>query len=94
MDKLNLGQHISQQYNEELEEVRNKVLSMGGVVLVASGLSLGFMVQGVLGVPVAGSVPSPVSMEVSDVEVEPDGDSGPQALAIARVRSHGTPIGL
>ena len=32
MDKLNLGQHISQQYNEELEEVRNKVLSMGGIV--------------------------------------------------------------
>lgn len=32
MDKLNLGQHISQQYNEELEEVRNRVLKMGGVV--------------------------------------------------------------
>jgi phosphate transport system protein len=31
-DKLNLGQHISQQFNEELEEVRNKVLQMGGVV--------------------------------------------------------------
>ena len=34
----------------------SKVLSMGGVVLVAAGLSLTFMVQGVLGVPVAGSV--------------------------------------
>jgi len=32
MDNLNLGQHISQQYNEELEDVRNKVLLMGGVV--------------------------------------------------------------
>ena len=26
---LNLGQHISQQFNEELEEIRNKVLEMG-----------------------------------------------------------------
>ena len=32
MDKLHLSEHISQQYNEELEEVRSKVLQMGGVV--------------------------------------------------------------
>jgi len=32
MDKLNLGQHISRKYNEELEDVRGKVLRMGGVV--------------------------------------------------------------
>lgn len=32
MDKLNLTQHISQQFNSELEEVRSKALSMGGVV--------------------------------------------------------------
>lgn len=32
MDKLNLGQHISQQFNEELEAVRSKVLQMGGIV--------------------------------------------------------------
>ncbi|NNE06117.1 MAG: phosphate signaling complex protein PhoU [Xanthomonadales bacterium] len=32
MDKLNLNQHISQQYNEELEDVRASVLKMGGVV--------------------------------------------------------------
>ncbi len=32
MDKLNLGQHISKQFNEELEEVRSKVLQMGGIV--------------------------------------------------------------
>lgn len=32
MDKLHLGQHISRQFNEELEEVRSKVLFMGGVV--------------------------------------------------------------
>jgi len=32
MDKLNLSQHISRQFNEELEEVRSKVLHMGGIV--------------------------------------------------------------
>lgn len=32
MDKNPLGQHISQQFNEELEEVRNRVLAMGGMV--------------------------------------------------------------
>ena len=32
MDKLHLSEHISQQFNEELEEVRSKVLKMGGVV--------------------------------------------------------------
>lgn len=29
---LNLGQHISQQFNEELEDIRGKVLQMGGIV--------------------------------------------------------------
>ena len=32
MSDLHLGQHISQRFNEELEEVRSKVLHMGGVV--------------------------------------------------------------
>lgn len=32
MDKLNLDTHISQQFNEELEEIRNHVLTMGGLV--------------------------------------------------------------
>ncbi|MEJ2481302.1 MAG: phosphate signaling complex protein PhoU, partial [Acidihalobacter sp.] len=32
MQKNDISQHISQQYNEELEELRNKVLAMGGVV--------------------------------------------------------------
>lgn len=32
MNKMNLGHHISQQYNEELEAIRNRVLSMGGEV--------------------------------------------------------------
>ncbi len=29
---MELGQHISQRYNEELEDIRNKVLKMGGLV--------------------------------------------------------------
>ena len=32
MDRINIGHHISQQFNEELEDVRNKVLAMGGLV--------------------------------------------------------------
>lgn len=32
MDNLNLGQHISRRFNEELEDVRSKVLQMGGIV--------------------------------------------------------------
>jgi phosphate transport system protein len=32
MDKLHLGEHISRQFNEELEDVRSKVLQMGGMV--------------------------------------------------------------
>lgn len=32
MDRINIGHHISQQFNTELEDVRNKVLAMGGLV--------------------------------------------------------------
>ncbi|MGC8202982.1 ABC transporter permease [Aliiroseovarius sp. PTFE2010] len=39
------------------EIMTSKVISMGGVVLVAAALSLTFMVQGALGVPIEGSVP-------------------------------------
>lgn len=40
MDKLNLDQHISHRYNEELEDLRTRVLNMGGLVeqQVANGL--------------------------------------------------------
>ncbi|MBD3669706.1 MAG: phosphate signaling complex protein PhoU [Gammaproteobacteria bacterium] len=32
MESKDLGHHISQQYNAELEDIRNKVLTMGGLV--------------------------------------------------------------
>jgi phosphate transport system protein len=32
MEKTSLGQHISQQFNSELEDIRNRVLTMGGLV--------------------------------------------------------------
>lgn len=32
MEKSDISHHISQQYNQELEDVRNKVLQMGGIV--------------------------------------------------------------
>lgn len=32
MENQNIGQHISRRYNEELEDIRNRVLAMGGLV--------------------------------------------------------------
>ena len=32
MDKNKIGQHLSRQYDKELEDIRNKVLTMGGLV--------------------------------------------------------------
>ena len=46
MDKLNLGHHISRQFNEELEEVRSKVLQMGGVVEEQLGMAVKALVRG------------------------------------------------
>ena len=32
MENFNIGHHISRRYNEELEDIRNRVLAMGGLV--------------------------------------------------------------
>ncbi len=32
MDTIDIGHHISQRYNQELEDIRNQVLAMGGLV--------------------------------------------------------------
>ncbi len=32
METLDMGHHISRRYNEELEDIRNRVLAMGGLV--------------------------------------------------------------
>lgn len=46
MDNLNLGHHISQQFNAELEDIRNKVLEMGGIVEDQVGRAVRALVQG------------------------------------------------
>ena len=46
MSELNLGHHISQQFNEELEDVRNKVLQMGGIVEEQLGKAITALVEG------------------------------------------------
>ncbi len=46
MSDLNLGQHISQQFNAELEDVRNKVLQMGGIVEEQLGKAILALVKG------------------------------------------------
>ena len=33
MDKLNFDQHISRQFNEDLEEIKTSMLEMGGLVV-------------------------------------------------------------
>lgn len=46
MDNLNLGHHISQQFNDELEDIRNKVLQMGGIVEEQLGRAVRALVEG------------------------------------------------
>ena len=45
MSDLHLGQHISRRFNEELEEVRSKVLHMGGIVETQLANALRVMVN-------------------------------------------------
>jgi phosphate transport system protein len=46
MDKLDFGHHISQQFNEELVEVRDRVLAMGGIVEKQISQALTALVEG------------------------------------------------
>ena len=69
MDKLHLDQHISQQFNLELEDIRSKVLKMGGLVeqQVSTGLTALLEGDGDLGNVVAQN-----DYEVNALEVEID----------------------
>lgn len=46
MDKLDFGHHISQQFNEELVDVRDRVLAMGGIVEKQISQALTALVEG------------------------------------------------
>lgn len=46
MDKLAIGQHISQQFNAELEDVRQRVLAMGGLVEQQIGDAVNALTEG------------------------------------------------
>lgn len=46
MDKINIGQHISQQFNVELQDIRNRVMAMGGLVEQQLSDSIQAMVVG------------------------------------------------
>lgn len=69
MDKLHLDQHISHQFNKELEDIRNKVLTMGGLVerQVTDGLTALLEADHDLATIVSGK-----DFEVNQLEVEID----------------------
>lgn len=69
MDKLHLDQHISNRFNIELEDVRNRVLAMGGLVetQVSNGLIALLEGDADLGAKVAQS-----DFEINALEVEID----------------------
>ncbi len=46
MDKMSFSHHISQQYNEELEAIRNRVMAMGGLVEEQLADALTALVEG------------------------------------------------
>lgn len=69
MDKLHLDQHISHQFNLELEAIRHKVMNMGGLVeqQVSKGLTALLESDGDLGQAVANA-----DFEINALEVEID----------------------
>lgn len=69
MENLHLNQHISQQFNLELEDIRNKVMEMGGLVeaQVADGLTALIESDGDMGAKVAAS-----DYRINALEVEID----------------------
>src|SRR3569832_361914 len=47
MDRHNIGHHISQQFNEELEDIRKKVLAMRGMVEQQMTAAISAVITGV-----------------------------------------------
>ena len=46
MDNSKIGHHISEQFNKELEDIRNKVLTMGGLVELQIELAVDAFTKG------------------------------------------------
>lgn len=67
MDNMSLGRHISQQFNSELEGVRSRVLTMGGLVeqQVSNGLKAMMGADAALGEQVANGDYEVNAMEVA-----------------------------
>ncbi|MEE4173906.1 MAG: phosphate signaling complex protein PhoU [Xanthomonadales bacterium] len=88
MNQLNLGQHISQKFNEELEDVRRKVLHMGGIVEEQLVNALQAMLQG--DTELAGKVVAN-DQRVNALEVEIDEEC---TLIVARRQPAATDLRL
>jgi phosphate transport system protein len=88
MNQLNLGQHISQKFNEELEDVRRKVLHMGGIVEEQLVNALQAMLQG--DTELAGQVVAN-DQRVNALEVEIDEEC---TLIVARRQPAATDLRL
>jgi phosphate transport system protein len=71
MDKTEIGQHISRQFNEELEALRSKVLEMGGLIEKQIEGAVDSVVKGDsdLGLEIAGN-----DEKVNKLEVEIDSE--------------------
>ena len=74
MDKSSLGHHISQQFNAELEDIRNRVLLMGGLVEKQIGDAVNSLVNA--DVELAQSVMTN-DYRVNGMEVRPYSGSAP-----------------